>query len=61
MIINDSITGLRITIIKVQKDGTKRTFFRPILEDGRKLGNTLFARLGECKTLVRAYIKSKTK
>ena len=48
-----------VTIYKVQKDGTKRTFFQPIVViDGqdKRITSTLWARLYDAESLAKRYL-----
>ena len=52
-------TGEVVEILKVQKDGTKRTFFKPVVEkDGKKMmiTTTLWARLYDAESLAKKYL-----
>lgn len=48
-----------VKILKVQKDGTKRTFFKPVVEiDGKQMiiTTTLWARLYDAESLAKKYL-----
>lgn len=52
-------TGEVVTILKVRKDGTKRIFFKPVVDiDGQEksLSTTLWARLCEAESLSKQYL-----
>lgn len=53
-----SETGEMVTIFKVQKDGTKRIFFKPTV-NGNPISRTLWARLCEAEGLSRRYLNNK--
>jgi hypothetical protein len=44
-----------VLVSKVQKDGTKRVFFK-IEKDGKLVFKTMFARLGEAERNAKAYL-----
>lgn len=44
-----------VTISKVQKDGTKRTFFK-VEKEGKLVFSTMFARLGEAERNAKNYL-----
>jgi hypothetical protein len=48
--------GQVVKIFKVQKVGTKRTFFALENEQGKRICNTMFARLGEAERVTRNYL-----
>lgn len=57
--IRNSKTNELVTIYKVQKDGTKRVFFKPTViidEVEKSLNSTLWARLGQAEDLAKAYL-----
>jgi len=52
-------TKEEVKILKVQKDGTKRIFFKPVvLVDGKEMmiTKTLWARLSEAEGLAKQYL-----
>jgi len=51
--------GINVDIVKVKKDGTQRTFFRPVTADGVKIGSTVWARLYEAERTAKTYLKNK--
>lgn len=48
-------TGEVVTIFKVRKDGTKRIFFKPVI-NGQLIGRTLWARLCEAENVAKLYL-----
>lgn len=48
--------GQVVKIFKVQKVGTKRTFFALENEKGQRICKTMFARLGEAERVTRNYL-----
>ncbi|WP_454058940.1 hypothetical protein [Elizabethkingia ursingii] len=57
--ISNPQTGEVVEILKVQKDGTKRIFFKPVVEkDGKKMmiTKTLWARLYDANRLAKNYL-----
>ena len=58
-VITNPKTNEVVTIYKVKKDGTKRTFFKPVVEiDGKELliTRTLWATLWEAEKLAKVYL-----
>lgn len=59
LILNNKSTGEKVTIYKVQKDGTKRVFFKPTtLKEGKEvaLTSTLWARLYDAEKVGKMYL-----
>lgn len=57
--IKNSNTKEVVTVYKVRKDGTKRVFFKPVVEiEGKELmiTRTLWATLWEAEKLAKAYL-----
>lgn len=55
-VIKNPNTGEKVTILKVQKDGTKRVFFKPVTEEGLMITSTLWALKGQAEKLAKAYL-----
>ena len=53
--IKNKTTNEIVVIYKVQKDGTKRTFFQPKVED-KAIDKTLWARLYDAENVARRYL-----
>lgn len=46
----------KVIIYKYRKQGTKKEFFAPELEDGRRISSTLFARMYDAEKLAKRYL-----
>ena len=57
--VTNPVTNEIVKIYKVKKEGTKRTFFKPVVEkDGKELliTRTLWATLWEAEKLTKAFL-----
>ena len=50
------IEGIRVDIVKIKKDGTKRIFFAPKYQ-GKRISSTLFSRKYDAVSLATKFIQ----